>query len=101
MRMYNPPHPGEVLKELYMKPLKLSVTKTAAALGISRKTLSEIVNGRAPITLDTAMRVAKAFGTSVESWLNGQVKYDVWQMKSRVRLRDVQSLYNPGIQPSA
>lgn len=94
MQMHNPPHPGVVLYELYMKPLQLSVTKTALALGISRKTLSEIVNGRAAITPETAMRIGKAFGISAQSWLNGQAKYDLWQLK-RMALRNVKRIYTP------
>jgi len=78
MRMHNPPHPGEVLKELCIEPLGLSVTEAARALGVSRKTLSAILNGRAGISPVMAIRLAKAFGTSPESWLNQQVQYDLW-----------------------
>jgi addiction module HigA family antidote len=78
MRMHNPPHPGEVLKELCIKPLGLSVTETAKALGVSRKTLSAILNRRAGISPEMAIRLAKAFGTTPESWLNQQVHYDLW-----------------------
>jgi addiction module HigA family antidote len=76
--MHNPPHPGEVLKELCIKPLGLSVTETAKALGVSRKTLSAILNRRAGISPEMAIRLAKAFGTTPESWLNQQVQYDLW-----------------------
>jgi len=78
MRMHNPPHPGEVLRELCLEPLGLSVTRTAEALGVSRKTLSAILNERAGISPEMAIRLAKAFGTSAESWLNQQVQYDLW-----------------------
>ncbi len=78
MRMHNPPHPGEVLRELCLEPLGLSVTRAAEALGVSRKTLSSILNERAGISPEMAIRLAKAFGTSAESWLNQQVQYDLW-----------------------
>ena len=76
--MHNPPHPGEILKELCLEPLGLSVTAVAEALGVSRKTLSAILNHRAGISPEMAIRFSKAFGTSAESWLNQQVQYDLW-----------------------
>jgi len=78
MRMHNPPHPGEVLRELCLEPQGLSVTRTARGLGVSRKTLSAILNGRAGISPEMAIRLSKAFGTSAESWLNHQTQYDLW-----------------------
>ena len=78
MKMHNPPHPGEILRELCLEPLGLSVTRAAEALGVSRKTLSAILNGRVGITPEMAIRLSKAFGTSAESWLNQQVQYDLW-----------------------
>ena len=78
MRMHNPPHPGEVLRELCLEPLGLSVTDAAEALGVSRKTLSAILNGRSGISPEMAIRLSKAFGTSAESWLNQQMQYDLW-----------------------
>lgn len=78
MRMHNPPHPGEVLRELCLDPLGLSVTESAEALGVSRKTLSAILNGRASISPEMAVRLSIAFGTTAESWLNQQMQYDLW-----------------------
>lgn len=78
MRMHNPPHPGEVLRELCLEPLGLTVTDAAEGLGVSRKTLSAILNGRAGISPEMAIRLSKAFGTSAESWLNQQMQYDLW-----------------------
>ena len=78
MKMHNPPHPGEVLRELCLKPLGLTVTHAARALGVSRKTLSAILNGRAGISPEMAVRLSIAFNTSAESWLNQQVQYDLW-----------------------
>ena len=79
MRMHNPPHPGEVLRKLCLEPLGISVTDAAEALGVSRKTLSLILNGRSGISPEMAIRLGKAFDTSPESWLNQQVQYDLWQ----------------------
>lgn len=76
--MHNPPHPGEILRELCLEPMGLSVTEAAEALGVSRKTLSTIINGRAGISPEMAIRLSKAFGTSPESWLNQQQQYDLW-----------------------
>ena len=78
MKMHNPPHPGEILRELCLKPLGLTVTQAAAALGVSRKTLSGILNGRAGISPEMAVRLSLAFGTTAESWMNQQVQYDLW-----------------------
>ena len=77
MRMYNPPHPGEVLRELCFAPLGLTVTEAARALGVSRKTLSGILNGRAGISPEMAIRLSIAFGTTAESWLHQQLQYDL------------------------
>jgi antitoxin HigA-1 len=73
MTMHNPPHPGEVIRDLCLEPLGLSVTDAAEALGVSRKTLSSILNGRSGISPEMALRLSKAFNTSPESWLNQQV----------------------------
>lgn len=78
MQMHNPPHPGEVIRELCLEPLGLSVTEAARALGVSRKTLSAIVNGRAGVSPEMAVRLSIAFDTTAESWLNQQIQYDLW-----------------------
>jgi addiction module HigA family antidote len=92
MSMHNPPHPGEVIRELCLEPLGLSVTDAAAALGVSRKTLSAILNGRAGISPEMAIRLSKAFDTTPESWLNQQMQYDLWQAIQRTGKIDVQRL---------
>jgi len=79
MLMYNPPHPGKILRELCLEPLGISVTAAAKGLGVSRKTLSAILNGRAGISPEMAVRLSIAFETSSESWLNQQSQYDLWQ----------------------
>ena len=91
MRMHNPPHLGEIIKSLCLEPLGLSVTEAAKALGVSRKTLSAILNGRAGISPEMAVRLSIAFDTSAESWLNQQTQYDLWHAEQRrKRLRVMQ-----------
>ena len=92
MRMYNPPHPGEVLRELCLEPLGISVTDAALALGVSRKTLSSILNGRSGISPEMAIRLGKAFDTSPESWLNQQVQYDLWKAEQNSQRLHVKKL---------
>jgi addiction module HigA family antidote len=82
-RQHNPPHPGEVIAGLWLEPLGLSVTETAAALGVSRKTLSKIVNGGGAVTPEMAVRLELAFGASAQSWLGHQAAYDLWQVDRR------------------
>ncbi|MEE9352059.1 MAG: HigA family addiction module antitoxin [Thiotrichaceae bacterium] len=77
--MHNPPHPGIVIKELCLDPLDLSITDAAKGLGVSCKTLSTIINGKAGISPEMAIRLSIAFNTSSESWLNQQLQYDLWQ----------------------
>jgi len=93
MQMYNPPHPGEILKELCLEPLGLTVTKAAEALGVSRKTLSAILNGRAGISPEMAIRLSMAFGTSAESWLNQQTQYDLWIARQNLQAVKVERLF--------
>ena len=87
-QMHNPPHPGEIIRELCLQPLGLSVTEAADALGVSRKTLSAILNGRSGISPEMALRLSKAFDTTPESWLNQQAQYDLWLAgKEKKKLR--------------
>lgn len=79
--MHNPPHPGEVIKKLCIEPLNLTITETAKALGVSRKTLSELINGRAGISSEMAVRLSLAFNTTPESWLTQQMQYNLWEIR--------------------
>ncbi|MCE9502053.1 MAG: HigA family addiction module antidote protein [Leptospira sp.] len=78
MKNRKPTHPGEILLEDIIKPLGLTITEASHGLGISRKTLSEIVNGKCGLTPETAIRIALATNTTPESWLNMQTKLDLW-----------------------
>ena len=77
-RKRKPTHPGEILREDVIKPLGLTVTKAAKRLGVTRKTLSALLNCKGSLSPEMAVRLAIAFGTSSESWLNQQSKYDLW-----------------------
>lgn len=85
MSMKNPPHPGETIRELCLEPVGLSVTAVAEGLGVSRKALSELLNGHAGISPEMAIRLAKAFGGSAESWLTQQMHYDLAQAQAKAR----------------
>jgi len=93
MNMHNPPHPGEILRDLCLEPLGLTITDAAAALGVSRKTLSAILNGRAGISPEMALRLSIAFNTTPESWLNQQSQYDLWVARQASPKMKVQKLY--------
>ena len=90
MEMFNPPHPGEILKETYLPDFKLSVTAFALKLGVSRTTASELVNCKNGISAEMALKLSKAFKTSPQFWLNMQQQYDLWQARQRVNLDNVQ-----------
>jgi addiction module HigA family antidote len=79
MPMKNPPHPGEIVRKDCIEPLDLTITEAAEGLGVSRKHLSALVNGRAGISPKMAIRLSKAFGGSPESWLSQQMQYDLRQ----------------------
>ena len=82
-RMLNPTHPGEVVRELCLDPLGLSVTAAAEGLGVTRKTLSELLNGHAGISPEMALRLSMGFGGSPESWLQQQSLYDLAQARKK------------------
>ena len=85
MRMYNPPHPGEVIRE-YLG--EMTVSAAAEHLGVSRVTFSRVLNGKAAVSPEMAVRLAAAFGTSSpEVWLRMQAKYDLWQISKRGMIR--------------
>ncbi len=93
MQMYEPPHPGEILRELCLEPLGINVTQAAKALGVSRKTLSAFLNRRAGISTEMAIRLSLAFDTSPESWLNQQTQYDLWLTRQKVQEFKVERLF--------
>ena len=83
MRMKNPPHPGRVVREECIEPLGLTVTRAARALGVTRQTLNNLVNERAGVSPEMAIRLSKAFGSSPEVWLGIQMEYDLAQAERK------------------
>jgi antitoxin HigA-1 len=91
MSIYNPPHPGEILKELWLDPLCLTITSTAEHLHVSRKAISELVNGHTALSPDMAVRLQLAFGKSAKSWLAHQAAYDLWQRQNSMKTLDIEA----------
>ena len=83
--MQDPPHPGGIVRRQCLDPLDLSVTEAAAGLGVTQQALSDVVNEKAGISVEMAIRLSKAFGSSPETWLGMQMAYDLWQMRARSR----------------
>jgi addiction module HigA family antidote len=90
--MHNPPHPGEILNELVIVPLGISVTDAADAIGVSRKTLSQLLNGRIGVSSMMAIRLGLATNTTAESWLTMQTAYDLWQVRKATKRVKVKKL---------
>jgi addiction module HigA family antidote len=85
MTMHNPPHPGGIVRRQCLVPLDLSVTAAAKGLGVTRQAFSDLVNERAGISVDMAIRLSKAFGSSAEMWIGLQTAYDLAQARNRLR----------------
>jgi addiction module HigA family antidote len=92
MLMKAPPHPGRIVRQECLEPLELTVTAAAKALGITRKTLSALLNGRSGLSAEMAIRLSKAFGSSPEMWLGLQMDYDLAQAQRTSRKIKVQKL---------
>jgi addiction module HigA family antidote len=86
MAMFDPPHPGRLVRQECLEPLGLSVTEGAKALGVTRQALNNLVNGKAGISAEMAVRLAAAFGGGAEAWLRMQASYDL----ARVRRREAE-----------
>jgi addiction module HigA family antidote len=83
MSMRNPPHPGGIVRRQCLEPLGLSVTAAAKGLGVTRQALSDLVNGKAGVSVEMAVRLSKAFGSSPETWLGLQMAHDLWRARDR------------------
>lgn len=92
--MHNPPHPGSILKELYLEPLNISVTEAAAGLHVTRKTLSTIINEKAGISPEMAIKLSVAFGTTPEHWLTLQQEYNLWTTKKNMDLKNIKHFFS-------
>jgi len=87
-----PIHPGEILKEMYLDPLRISITDLADNLGVARKTVSQLVNGHMGVSAEMALRLGKAFNTTPELWLNIQRNYDLWYAGAKIKTGHIRSL---------
>jgi addiction module HigA family antidote len=83
MSMHNPPHPGEHVRLNCLEPLGLSVTDGAKALGVSRQALSALVNGKAGVSPEMAVRLSKVFGSSARHWMQLQMNYGLWHAEQK------------------
>ena len=83
MAMHDPPHPGGIVRRQCLEPLGLTVTRTAKGLGVTRQALSELLNEHTGISVEMAIRLSKAFGSTAETWLGMQMAYDLWQARDR------------------
>ncbi len=90
--MHNPPHPGEFISEVYLEPLGVSGRELAQQLDVSASTLSRVLNGSSRVSPEMALRLSKALGRTLESWLSMQGAHDLWQARKQVDLRRVHRL---------
>ena len=92
MAMYNPPHPGEFIKEIYITPYNISIRKVAESLDVSPSTLNRLLNCESNISPEMALRLSKALGRTPESWLAMQDQYNLWHAKKKVNLKHVKKV---------
>lgn len=83
MRMKNPPHPGRIVRQECIEPLGLTITQAARSLGVTRQALNNLVNGKAGVSPEMAIRLSRAFGSSPEVWLGMQMEYDLTQAQKK------------------
>ncbi len=92
MPMQNPPHPGEIVRYECLEPLGLTVTRAAQGLGVTRQALSDLVNGKAGVSVEMSIRLSRAFGSTPETWLGMQTAYDLWQIREQTEDIEVEDL---------
>ena len=92
MEMHNPPHPGEVIKEIYLEPFDISVREVATHLGVCCSTLAQVLSGQIAVTPDMAIRLSKVLGGSPKSWLQIQTNYDLWMAEQENAHEDLVAL---------
>lgn len=91
---HNPPHPGEFIKETYIDPLNISLRKVALDLDVAPSTFSRLINGKADLSPEMALKLSKAFGRTPESWMQMQTNYELWRAKKTVKLARVHVIYH-------
>ncbi len=92
MSMYNPPHPGKFIREIYLEPLKVSYRAVALKLHVAPSTFNRLIQGQSNISSEMALRLSKTLGRSPESWLAMQSNYNLWQAKQHLNLDEVEQL---------
>lgn len=100
-RAIAPAHPGEVIKGLYLDPMEKTITQAAEDLGVSRRTLSMLINGHLGVSAEMALRLSKALSTTPELWLNMQQSYDLWEAKQKIKTLNVHVMRKPGAEAIA
>ena len=95
MPLHNPPHPGEIVRWDCLEPLGLSVTRAAQGLGVTRQALSDLVNGKAGVSVEMSIRLSLAFGSTPETWLAMQTAYDLWQARNKAGQVKVERFTTP------
>lgn len=90
---YNPPHPGEFIKETYIDPLNISLRHAAKDLDVAPSTFSRLIQGKSDLSPEMALKLSKAFGRSPESWMQMQTNFELWKAKQHVNLERVQVIY--------
>ena len=95
MGIYNPLHPGKIIKETAIKEGGLTITSLATQTGLDRKTISRLVNGRSSVTVDVAFRLSKVLGTTPNLWLSMQQAYDIWQLQNEPRMKKILAKLKP------
>lgn len=97
VKMHNPPHPGEIIREQCLAPLNLTVTDAAKGLGVTRKALSELLNGHSGISPEMAVRLSRAFGSTPETWLRLQLQFDLAKVERRADSIKVTRFFDPAL----
>ena len=92
MEMFNPPHPGEFIDEVYLKPFDISIRTLASKLGVASSTLSRLVKQQSGVSPEMALRLSKSLGSSAESWLAMQTQYDLWNARQQIDLSKVEKV---------
>ncbi|CDZ76790.1 putative HTH-type transcriptional regulator YddM [Legionella massiliensis] len=94
MAQYNPPHPGEFIKETYIDPLNISLRKAALDLDVAPSTFSRLIKGESDLSPEMALKLSKAFGRTPESWMQMQANYELWKAKQTINLDRVHVIYS-------
>ena len=95
MTLYNPPHPGEFIKEMYLEPMGLTARQLAIKLAVAPSTVTRLINGEAGISAEMAVRLSKALGSRPEFWYQMQFNYSMWHAKRSVNLDEVEAIEMP------